>query len=70
VTQPPGIAHAELAHSADLEMLEITVPAEFATESAVTGTTSERPAPAERSADAEGAPSRGRNGVVPLRMGG
>ncbi|MEA2664086.1 MAG: hypothetical protein QOI11_1030 [Candidatus Eremiobacteraeota bacterium] len=38
VTQPPGIAHAELAHSADLEMLEITVPAEFATESAVTGT--------------------------------
>jgi quercetin dioxygenase-like cupin family protein len=33
VTQPPGIAHAELAHSGDLEMLEITLPAQFATSS-------------------------------------
>jgi quercetin dioxygenase-like cupin family protein len=33
VTQPPGIAHAELAHSDDLEMLEITLPARFATSS-------------------------------------
>ncbi len=31
VTQPPGIEHAELAHSDDLEMLEITLPAAFDT---------------------------------------
>jgi quercetin dioxygenase-like cupin family protein len=31
VVQPPGIAHTELAHSADLEMLEITLPAQFET---------------------------------------
>jgi quercetin dioxygenase-like cupin family protein len=31
VVQPPGIRHAELAHSADLEMLEITLPAQFST---------------------------------------
>jgi len=31
VVQPPGIRHIELAHSADLEMLELTLPAEFAT---------------------------------------
>jgi len=29
--QPPGIRHAEIAHSSDLELLEITMPAEFAT---------------------------------------
>lgn len=34
VVQPPGIRHAELAHSADLEMLEITLPARFETQSA------------------------------------
>ena len=34
VVQPPGIRHAELAHSDDLEMLEITLPARFATEPA------------------------------------
>src|ERR1700681_599212 len=28
---PPGMRHDELAHSADLEMLEITLPAEFPT---------------------------------------
>jgi mannose-6-phosphate isomerase-like protein (cupin superfamily) len=28
--QPPGIRHAEVAHSADLEILEITMPAQFA----------------------------------------
>lgn len=31
VHQPPGIVHKEVGHSDDLEMLEITVPAEFAT---------------------------------------
>ena len=31
VHQPPGIAHTELGHSDDLEMIEITSPAEFAT---------------------------------------
>lgn len=34
VHQPPGIRHAEIAHSDDLEMLEITLPAEFGTEPA------------------------------------
>jgi len=29
--QPPGIRHAEIAHSDDLEILEITMPAEFQT---------------------------------------
>lgn len=31
VYQPPRIRHRELRHSEDVEMLEITVPAEFAT---------------------------------------
>jgi len=31
VHQPPGIVHAELGHSDDLELLEITSPAEFKT---------------------------------------
>ena len=31
VVQPPGIRHAELGHSADVEMLEITLPAKFET---------------------------------------
>lgn len=31
VYQPPRIRHREIAHSADLEMLEITSPAEFPT---------------------------------------
>jgi quercetin dioxygenase-like cupin family protein len=31
VHQPPGIVHAEIAHSDDLEMLEITAPARFET---------------------------------------
>ena len=31
VMQPPGLPHRELAHSDDLEMLEVTSPAEFAT---------------------------------------
>lgn len=31
VHQPPGIKHQELAHSDDLEMIEITLPAEFET---------------------------------------
>ena len=29
--QPPGVRHREVRHSDDLEMLEITSPAEFAT---------------------------------------
>lgn len=32
VHQPPGIRHREIRHSDDVEMLEITTPAEFATE--------------------------------------
>jgi quercetin dioxygenase-like cupin family protein len=32
VHQPPGIRHVELGHSEDLELIEITLPAEFATE--------------------------------------
>ena len=31
VVQPPGIRHTELAHSGDLEMLELTLPAQFET---------------------------------------
>jgi quercetin dioxygenase-like cupin family protein len=34
VVQPPGIRHAELAHSEDVEMLEITLPSRFRTEPA------------------------------------
>ncbi len=37
--QPPGIAHAEVAHSEDFEVLEITAPAEFATTSHADGAT-------------------------------
>ena len=32
VHQPPGIRHREIAHSDDVEMLEIVMPADFATE--------------------------------------
>ncbi len=32
VHQPPGIRHVEIAHSDDIEILEITLPAEFDTE--------------------------------------
>ncbi len=35
VHQPPGIRHVEIAHSEDVEILEITLPAEFATEAVV-----------------------------------
>jgi mannose-6-phosphate isomerase-like protein (cupin superfamily) len=31
VNQPPGIRHAEIAHSDDLELIEITLPAGFET---------------------------------------
>lgn len=31
VHQPPGIRHRELAHSDDMELIEITLPAEFET---------------------------------------
>ncbi len=30
--QPPGIRHVEIDHSDDVEILEITLPAEFGTE--------------------------------------
>ncbi|MDH3666912.1 MAG: cupin domain-containing protein [Paracoccaceae bacterium] len=33
VLQPPGIRHREVKHSDDMELIEITSPAEFATES-------------------------------------
>ncbi len=32
VHQPPGIRHREIGHSADIEMLEIVLPADFKTE--------------------------------------
>ena len=32
VHQPPGIKHREIAHSDDVEMLEITLPAKFDTQ--------------------------------------
>lgn len=32
VHQPPGIRHRELGHSEDVEMLEVVLPASFATE--------------------------------------
>ena len=31
IHQPPGIRHAEIAHSEDLELIEITLPAKFET---------------------------------------
>jgi len=34
VYQPPGIRHREIEHSPDVEMLEITLPAEFETKPA------------------------------------
>jgi len=34
VHQPPGIRHRELGHSDDAELIEITLPAEFATRDA------------------------------------
>ena len=34
VYQPPGIRHREIAHSDDLELLEIVMPGEFPTEEA------------------------------------
>jgi mannose-6-phosphate isomerase-like protein (cupin superfamily) len=32
VHQPPGIRHRELGHSEDVELLEVVLPADFATE--------------------------------------
>ena len=34
VYQPPGVRHKEIAHSDDFEVLEITMPAEFETQTA------------------------------------
>ena len=36
VLQPPGIRHREVRHSDDMELIEITSPAEFETEIALT----------------------------------
>lgn len=36
VHQPPGIRHRELGHSDDIELLEIVMPADFATEEVAT----------------------------------
>lgn len=38
VHQPPGIRHTELGHSDDLELLEIVMPADFATVPDAAGT--------------------------------
>jgi mannose-6-phosphate isomerase-like protein (cupin superfamily) len=51
VYQPPGIRHREIEHSPDVEMIEITAPAEFETRDAALPTrtkaaTRTRPAPA------------------------
>ncbi len=45
VHQPPGIRHVEIAHSDDLEMLEITLPADFATSAAEPPELSPEPPP-------------------------
>jgi mannose-6-phosphate isomerase-like protein (cupin superfamily) len=37
VLQPPMVRHREIAHSDDLELLEVTAPAEFATSAAAPG---------------------------------
>jgi len=34
VHQPPGIVHREVEHSDDLELIEITLPADFGTDAA------------------------------------
>lgn len=34
VHQPPGIRHREIAHSDDLELIEVVLPGDFATRSA------------------------------------
>ncbi len=45
IHQPPGIVHDLIDYSADLEMLEITAPGEFATETATASRTTARPKP-------------------------
>ena len=46
VHQPPGIRHAELDHSDDLELIEITLPAEFETVETAAPAAAERKEPA------------------------
>lgn len=36
VHQPPGIRHREIGHSEDIELLEVVLPADFATEEVAT----------------------------------
>lgn len=50
VHQPPGIRHAELGHSKDLELLEVVMPADFKT---VEVDSVEPPAPRRRTAKAD-----------------
>jgi quercetin dioxygenase-like cupin family protein len=47
VHQPPGIRHAELDHSDDLELIEITLPGDFATVETAAPTAAREPAPAK-----------------------
>jgi quercetin dioxygenase-like cupin family protein len=47
VHQPPGIGHAEVAHSDDLELIEITLPAEFETVETETPAEARQPATAK-----------------------
>jgi mannose-6-phosphate isomerase-like protein (cupin superfamily) len=48
VYQPPGIRHREIAHSSDLELIEITAPAAFETASAMMPKKRRRPASSGR----------------------
>lgn len=49
VHQPPGIRHAEVAHSDDLELIEITLPADFETVETEAPAAAEVPQPARPS---------------------
>ncbi len=60
VNQPPGIRHAELDHSDDLELIEITLPAEFKTV--------EVAAPAARRTRAKAAAGRRQRAAAPARQ--
>jgi len=45
VVQPAGVRHREVAHSDDLEMLEVTAPATFRTEEVAGPGGADRPSP-------------------------
>ncbi|HUI17098.1 MAG TPA: cupin domain-containing protein [Alphaproteobacteria bacterium] len=48
VLQPPGIRHAELDHSDDLELLEVTLPAKFKTSEVAAPRPARKKTPAKR----------------------